>query len=156
VHARYRVDGQIFYESIDARAIPYVAAFDIVVFKSMLGGVGGNGTFEIARKVIDQTYRALRPGGLLLFAENLAATALHQLARTHFAAGKLGWRYFTVAEIREMVAEFSVVDYMTCGFLGCFGRSESQRNLLGRLDRALLGRLVPRDWRYIMIVAARK
>src|SRR5690348_12125044 len=40
LHGRHQVAGRIVYQSLDATEIPLRDEFDLVVFKSVLGGVG--------------------------------------------------------------------------------------------------------------------
>jgi SAM-dependent methyltransferase len=155
-HARHGVANSIDYADIDSRAIPYRSVFDAVMFKSMLGGIAGASDLEVVRGAVRQMHAALKPGGALLFAENLYATPIHQFARSRFGAGKLNWRYFTLAEVEGLLSDFAKVEIVTFGFLGCFGRSEPQRHMLGRLDTAIVDRLVPRSRRYIAGVCATK
>ena len=156
VHARYSLTQRISYATVDARAIPYKSEFDIVVFKSVLGGIVARGDLGIAADVFAGIHAALKPGGLLLFAENLYATPVHQYTRARFGAGKAGWRYFALDEIRNLLSGFIGVETTTFGFLGCFGRSESQRRLLAGLDNWVAEKLVPASWHYIAAVVAEK
>lgn len=153
---RYGVDSRVRFETIDATAIPYESHFDIVVFKSVLGGVGHNDAIARQRKAILAMHRALKPGGRLLFAENLAGSAVHRLLRRRFVRWGLGWRYVTIDEMRDFLQPFARVAFDTTGVLATFGRSETQRQLLAALDRAALSAAVPPDWRYIMYGVATK
>ena len=155
-HLRHDAASQVSYGSVDARAIPYSSEFNIVAFKSVLGGIVGRGNLEIARDVIAAIHRSLKPGGALIFAENLYSSPVHQYARTRFGAGKDGWRYFRLEEIESLLSGFSKVEITTCGFLGCFGRSEKQRDWLARLDRNVCEKLIPKRWHYIAAVVAEK
>ncbi|MDE2482342.1 MAG: class I SAM-dependent methyltransferase [bacterium] len=146
--ARHGLLSHVRFEDIDATAIPYEERFDVVVFKSLLGGVGRDGAIERQHAAVRAMHRALKPGGRLLFAENLVGCALHRFMRARFVRWGTHWRYVTLDELRTMLAPFSCVAYETGGFLGAFGRSEKQRRALGSLDR--IGRaLVPPSWRYI-------
>jgi SAM-dependent methyltransferase len=155
-HARFRGSERISYASVDARSIPYRSEFDIVIFKSILGGIVGRGDLKVAADVIAGIHAALKPGGKLLFAENLYATPVHQYTRTRFGAGKDGWRYFSLDEIRGFLSDFSGVETTTFGFLGCFGRSERQRRVLASVDGLLAEKIVPAQWHYIAAVVAEK
>jgi SAM-dependent methyltransferase len=53
----------IVYQNIDAANIPFKNCFDIIVFKSILGGIGRNDNIEIQQKVFDEIYESLKPGG---------------------------------------------------------------------------------------------
>ena len=101
-------------------------------------------------------YKALKPGGELLFAENLTSTKWHKFFRNKFTAGKFFWRYVTKEEIIGMLSLFSQYKYIAKGFLGAFGRNRKQRNILGRIDQTLLDHLIPESWRYIIIGIAKK
>jgi SAM-dependent methyltransferase len=152
-HAASGVEGLIRYEAVDATNIPYRDEFDLVVFKSMLGGIP---TKEAQAVAIREMHKALKPGGELLFAENLTASPLHRFLRHRYVKWGREWRYVTMAEMLEFLAPFSRVKTRTLGFAGTFGRSEKQRNALGLCDRVLFNRLVPRRWRYILLGVAGK
>jgi SAM-dependent methyltransferase len=155
-HRRHGVTDRISYADLDARAMSYQNRFDAIAFKSVLGGIVREAPLELSREVVSRIHDALKPGGTLLFAENLRATPLHQFARSHLIGRKSTWHYFALSDIREMLSGFNSVEITTFGVLGCFGRTEAQRRWLGRLDRLLLDRLVPARWHYVAAVVARK
>jgi SAM-dependent methyltransferase len=155
-HARYSLAHRVSYATVDARAIPYRSEFDVVIFKSILGGIVARDDLSVAADVLAGIHAALKPGGLLLFAENLYATPVHEFTRARFGAGKDGWRYFGLEEIRSLLSGFANVRIDTWGFLGCFGRSEGQRRLLASLDDLVAEKLVPASWHYIAAVVAEK
>lgn len=154
LHESYGVKGQITYEAIDATNMPYTNHFDVIVFKSLLGAVSRHdeGMKAIA---LEQIHKSLKPGGQLLFAENLHASSLHTLLRRKFVRWGQSWRYLRYDEVRPLFKSFSHVEFRTVGFLGAFGRREWQRQLLGFVDRVLDG-ATPRGWRYIVIGVAWK
>jgi SAM-dependent methyltransferase len=155
-HRRHGVAQRIEYADLDARALTYRERFDVIAFKSVLGGIVRGAPGPIAREVMLRLYTALKPGGVLLFAENLRSTPLHQLARSHLIGRKETWHYFSLREIEEMLGRFRSFELTTFGLLGCFGRSEAQRRLLGKLDRSVLDRLVPKTWHYVAAAIAYK
>jgi SAM-dependent methyltransferase len=154
-HERYGVSGLIQYEAVDAVAIPYANRFDVVLFKSILGAIGHNGRLDQQRLAVQQMYKALRPGGRLLFAENLAGSFLHTYCRERFVPWGRRWRYVSLAELKSFFAEFSSFRYTTRGFFGAFGQTESQRKLLARVDR-IFEPLLSESSRYIGIGVAVK
>jgi SAM-dependent methyltransferase len=154
-HEQYGVSASIEYARIDALDLP-TSAFDLVVFKSVLGGIGSGGQRERQRRAVQQMHDALKPGGELWFAENLTASPLHRALRTRCTAWGSRWRYVSVAELEQFLTPFASVRWRTMGVAGAFGRSERQRAVLGALDRWLLNALVPASWRYIAIGVARK
>ncbi len=156
LHERHGVSPRVAYAEADALNLPFAEAeFDIVSFKSVLGGLGEGNTFERQKRAVDEMHRVLRPGGLLLFAENLAASRLHAWARRKFVGWGARWRYVAYDELPLLLASFATVEYSTYGFLATFGRSERQRRALHALDVALLP-LIPARYRYIAFGCAVK
>ncbi len=155
-HTKYKVQYSIQYAAINALDIPYNSFFDIIIFKSVLGGIGRNNKKDLQIQTISQIYKALKPGGELLFAENLVASPIHRFFRRHFVKWGTEWRYVSVQEIKEFLSIFSDFKFTTVGFLGAFGRTDWQRNILGVLDRIIFNYITPRSWKYIIIGIAKK
>jgi SAM-dependent methyltransferase len=155
-HRRHDVAHRIAYADVDAKTLVDQNRFDVIAFKSVLGGIVREDPAALSREVIRKVYDALKPGGVLLFAENLRSTPLHHFARSHCTGRGGTWHYFSLAEIEEMLRGFRSFEVKTFGFLGCFGRSEAQRRFLGKLDRSLLDKLVPARWHYVAAVIAYK
>lgn len=156
LHQKHAVSTLITYEDIDASNIPYENHFDIIVFKSIIGGIGSNDNYEIQEKVFKQIHKALKPGGKLLFAENLVASPLHRQLRKRFVKWGSSWRYVSINEMKEFLKDFSKVELKTTGMLGTFGRNERQRNFLSGVDNLLLNKVAPRAWKYIAYGVAQK
>ncbi|WP_165485468.1 class I SAM-dependent methyltransferase [Protofrankia symbiont of Coriaria ruscifolia] len=158
LHAEYGISDAITYERIDVLSIPYVAAFDIVAFKSLLPGMTTSGdSWPVPQQnAISNMHRALKPGGELWFAENAAGTRIHSFFRTHFGWGRKGCSYLSSEDAVGLLSAFGTVDYTTLGILGGFGRSERQRRVLGAVDQALCERVTPEGWRYIITGVVRK
>jgi SAM-dependent methyltransferase len=153
LHARYGASG-ITYRDVDATRIPFENEFDLIVFKSVLGGVGSKSDQDSAMAGI---LRALKPGGTLIFAENLRGTFLHRAARA--IAYKLrgtSWRYVTVKELAPHLAKYSTHEVRSTGFLSVFGVTERQRNALAAADDRVFNRLVPKSWHYVSYGTATK
>ena len=156
LHQEHAVCNLIEYQDIDATNIPYENQFDLIVFKSILGGIGRDDNFDSQKKVFNGIHRALKPNGRVLFAENLIASPLHQFFRKKFVKWGNTWRYVTVEETKELLENFSSYQIKTTGILGTFGRNESQRNLLSKLDNILLNELLPDSWKYVVYGTAIK
>lgn len=156
LHIRHKVLTQINYQDIDATNIPYENHFDVIVFKSILGGIGRNNNIETQQKVIKEIYKALKPGGKLLYAENLIASPLHQRLRAKYVKWAKYWRYVTIEEMQEFFKDFSSFDIKATGVLGTFGRNESQRNILSKIDQVFLNKVCPKNWKYISYGIAEK
>lgn len=156
LHSKYKVGDKIEYEAIDATGIPYEDYFDVIIFKSILGGLGRNNNYALQAQAINEMYKALKPGGKLLFAENLRASFLHILLRKLFRQWGGKWRYVSLQELDQLLKKFSSKDIQTSGFLALFGKSEPQRNLLSSLDVKLFNKAIPKHWRYIAYGIAQK
>ena len=149
LHVKYNLAQKIHYQDIDATNIPYENHFDVICFKSIIGGVGRDGHSEKQQKAFNEIYKALKPGGRLLFAENLVASPMHRTLRSMFVRWGNSWRYVTTGELKSFMNKFSSVEIQTTGVASAFGRSESQRNMLASVDQSFLNHIFPRDWKYI-------
>jgi len=152
MHKKHNCSSRITYGAVDATAIPFENHFDLIIFKSILGGISSNENQKKARTV-NEIYKALKPGGILLFAENLESTLLHRVFRKGY--GTKHWNYLKMSELDEVFSSFSTLEYTTEGFFGCFGRNERQRDLLGKID-AMLASVIPMKSKYIVIGVAVK
>lgn len=132
-HLNYQVD-YIKYQQLDVLELNQENMYDIIISKSVLGGVGYNNNKDAQIKAIANIYKALKPGGYLLFAENLVASKLHQYCRKKFITWGTKWRYLPINEIEEMTSKFRNKKFKYYGFFGTFGRNEKQRKFLGKLD----------------------
>ncbi len=154
VHQKYDCQKLITYQAVDAANMDFQNQFDVVAFKSVLGGISRNENDNLKQNTIHQIYKALKPNGALLFAENMESTFLHKILRKKFA--KWGnWNYLKVEEINSLFSEFKSVQYITVGFFGTFGRTEKQRQILGKFD-SLIEKMIPQSKRYILIGIAQK
>lgn len=134
IHSAYHCESRITYGCMDALHIPYQDYFDIIVFKSIMGGISFAEP-ENKKLIISQIHKALKSNGRLLFAENLEATFFHRFFRSKF--GTKNWNYLNIGEVEDVFSCFKKTSYITTGFLGCFGRNEWQRNFLGKVDKVL-------------------
>lgn len=149
LHDKYSFDGKIIYMDIDATAIPFENYFDLIIFKSILGGIGYNNNKASQQELFKQIYKALRPGGKLLYAENIRSTKLHSFFRAKFTRWGKSWRYVTINELKYFMSEFKSCEIKSTGFIGAFGVSEGQKGFLGHADKLLLNFLFPSNWKYI-------
>jgi SAM-dependent methyltransferase len=152
-HAQSECAPLIEHLAVDATQIPFENEFDVVVFKSVLGGITPK---ERQARALREIHKALKPGGELFFAENLVASPVHMFFRRRAIKWGKTWRYVTAEEMREFLAPFAETRLATNGFAGTFGRTEAQRSLLALGDRLIFDRLVPDRWKYIMTGVARK
>jgi SAM-dependent methyltransferase len=152
LHKKYNCQNKISYECIDALNIPYENEFDIVIMKSTLGGIREflMDETDIEARVIEQIYKCLKPNGKILFIENLSGTFLHNLARKIKYKNKNNWNYFKLKEIKPLFSGFKRIETKSVGLLGAFGRSEKQRQFLGKID-TIFEKLIPKQIRYVVI-----
>ncbi len=155
LHSKFELSGQITYRAVDATNIPFEAELDVVTFKSILGGIGRVGQEHLTSETIKQIHKSLKPGGQLVFTENLQSSLIHRFMRKRFVRWGSYWNYLRYEEIETLLSVFSTVEYKTYGFFGAFGRNEQQRNVLGKID-ALIEVFIPKSWRYIISVRATK
>ena len=156
LHTRHNVSRLVEYRALDATCLDLpddsVAA---VCFKSVLGGVGRDDNFAAQQRAMAEILRVLSPGGRLYFAENLSASPLHGFMRRHFIPWGEAWRYVTFSEMKELLAGFNIDTVDSTGFLATFGRNNTQRDALARIDR-FLNPLTPASWRYVVFGIATK
>ncbi len=155
-HDKYSFSGSISYQAIDATEIPYENEFDIIAFKSIIGGIARNKKDHMKTKVLKEIQKALKPGGKLLFAENLESSNLHQFLRKKFIRWGNEWNYFKFAELNSLFSCFDSFNYKTQGFLGAFGRKEWQRSMLAFFDELIFNRIISKKNRYIVFGVAGK
>lgn len=158
LHQKYKVMTNIEYQAIDATNIPdsYKNQFDFVTFKSVFGGIGAGGNIDKQRKMATNIRKCLKPGGLVIFAENMQASKIHQFFRERFRTYGTRWHYEREKEIEELFGDFELCHKEYCGVLGCFGWKEWMRTVLGRLDTILFERIFPDKWKYIGIFIYKK
>ena len=153
LHVGYGVGDRIRYASEDATALTVAdSSFGLVIFKSVLGALG---TRERQAEAIREVHRVLKPGGALLFAENLVGTGFHAWLRRRFVRWESGWRYLRYPRDLELFDDFRSVETRTTGLLAALGRSEKQRGILARMD-TILCPITPSSWHYVVYGACRK
>ncbi|MEK2645210.1 class I SAM-dependent methyltransferase [Bdellovibrio sp. BCCA] len=134
-HKRFEYSGQIHYKALDVHNIGLQNEFDVIIFKSVLGGVARRNDIKLAKSVAQELSKALRPGGLILFAENASGTFLHRLVRRVFRRWGNSWSYFTPDEMREIFEDFEFVEFKSIGFLAPFAIGKRMRSLFYLFDR---------------------
>jgi ubiquinone/menaquinone biosynthesis C-methylase UbiE len=152
MHQRFGVRELMTYEVADATKVPFAdASFDLVVFKSILGSIGGAVSLEAMGMAVSEMARVLRPGGMLLFAENLAATPAHSFLRTKIRPWAYAWHYLKLEELNgHLTKNFSKVTLETTGF-GCVAVPEkwpTLRNSMAKVD-GVLDHVLPKSFRYL-------
>lgn len=105
------------YENQDARKFTYPNNHaDVIIFKSFLGYLSKDDQVL----ALSEIYRVLKPGGKLLFAENLKATRLHTYARSKFVPWGTTWNYVRYDEVSTLFGKFDKLETDSFGFLSLF------------------------------------
>jgi SAM-dependent methyltransferase len=156
LHASSPIAGTIHYMDLDALKLDVEATYDIVIFKSVLGGIGGAHGAGGQRAALENMHRALRPGGSLLFAENLIGSRLICALRKRFVQWGGRWRYVSTTELSAWLSPFENVEFRQFGTFALLGRTERQRHGLALADKTVLDRVTPKGWRYVVAGCARK
>ena len=107
LHRKYNIDSQIKYNQLDVLKLAAENKYDVVTFKSVMGGVGYDDNYANQEKMIKNIYRALKPGGFCVCVENLIGSCLHMGLRKKFRPWGNRWRYLTVNELKDLFFEFS-------------------------------------------------
>ncbi|MCL1879050.1 MAG: class I SAM-dependent methyltransferase [Actinomycetia bacterium] len=114
------LSAQVSFAVVDATAIDFADnSFQFVLFKSVLGGVGMTYAWPGIEQVIREIHRVLKPGGWLLFAENLAGSAFHRRARRMFMPWGKTWLYPSLDQLETLLAVFAESEIKTYGFFSC-------------------------------------
>ena len=151
LHKKYGVDSQICYAAINAVNIPeeYNGQFDVVTFKSVIGGIGHNNNYRAQEQCVDSIYRVLKTNGVCIFADNMRGSIMHRALRKAFVPWGGTWHYETDKEIMELFHRFQLLQTRKFGVFGTLGRSEPQRRFLGKLDTMIFDKLLPNTSKYI-------
>ncbi len=149
LHQSEGLSEKITYSDVDATAMAFSdGTFDFVVFKSMLGAVGSRGRYERMEQAMAEIHRVLKPGGVLFFAENLAASPLHRLLRRMLIPWGRSWTYLSYREMQDYLAVFDQDRLESTGFLAVFAsRPAWLKAFLAHVDSKLT--FLPASWRYV-------
>lgn len=126
--------------------------FDIVVFKSVLGGLKSR---KQQLKAIREIYRVLKPGGVLLFAENLVSSKIHQFLRKKFIKWSKHWRYLELKDLNEYLFQFKCIEKETTGFFSNLLPLQFLKYITYRIDMLFI-KLIPKKFHYLTYGAAIK
>ena len=128
---------------------PSIEIYDFIIFKSVLGGISRDNNFSLAKEAIDNMHALLKPGGTLLFAENLRGSVLHRLARKLFVKWGSSWNYLTFSELEELFSNFDYVEIKTTGFATAFAKGKKLNGLMNFFDNWIFNRVFGRRMKYV-------
>lgn len=139
---------KISFFDLDVLDLQEIEKYDLIICKSVLGGVGHHGQNQKISQAISNIHQALKPGGVFLFAENLESSPIHRILRKKLVRWGEGWNYLNFSQLKGFFYEFSECNICSTGFFSTFGRSEKQRKFLARIDRMILP-IIPQKWNYL-------
>lgn len=150
LHRKFNADKRIEYKIADALDLKFEDnLFDVVIFKSVLGSIGKNDEYGKQKDAINEIYRVLKPGGVLLFAENSRASFIHNTFRRIFRKWALYWRYITPDEMFNLLKDFGSKEIRTAGFISAFISSTKMKKAVFPLD-SFLEKIIPEKFRYVV------
>ena len=152
IHKKYNLD--VKYSKKNILDLKSVEQYDIICFKSVIGGVLGhnNGDEAMLKDIFKQLHTALKPNGMLIFSENLTGSKMIQFLRRLFIKWNYYWVYQRQSTLEEMTQiqaqKFHIEVAKTNGVIGVLGRTVYLQNILGLVDNILCP-IVPKKWHYI-------
>jgi ubiquinone/menaquinone biosynthesis C-methylase UbiE len=153
LHQKHKTDHEIQYEAVDCTRIVYRDnTFDVVIFKSVIGALGTNKNQSLA---FQEIHRVLKPGGVLLFAENIECSIFHVYLRRIFTSWSHYWHYPKLNDINLYLKNFIFFEIKTTGFFALFSKNEFINTCLSYLD-VVIEKILPKKNRYIVYGAAIK
>lgn len=147
---------KIKYQSLDVLNFKCSEYYDLVFFKSVLGGLRSKHNINTTQTAIRNIHSALKMGGELWFAENIESSIFHQLLRKKFTKWSEWWNYSSKNDLIKELSIFSEINYVTIGVTGVFGRTKTQKEILSFLDKTFIENIVPPIWHYIIVGVAVK
>jgi len=154
LHQKFLKKNTIKYDSQNCLKLTFEDnSKDVFIFKSVIGALGN---YENQEKAINEIYRVLKPGGVLLFAENGKSSALHNFLRKTFNKWSRGyWYYPTYNEMNTLLGDFKKIEIQTHGFLTCFFRNKYLKSFAEFID-FFLCIIISKKYRYVIYGAAIK
>lgn len=99
---KYKIKN-LYFEDIDALNINYKEKFDLIVFKSVLGGVGRNNSIKNQKLMMSEIYKALKPSGEVWFAEiALLHQCIHFVGSILLLGEKVGVTYHFLSCLKSV------------------------------------------------------
>lgn len=152
-HEEYIISGKIAYYSLDILNIQYADnTFDVVIFKSVIGALGSRINQE---RALNEIYRVLKPGGILLFAENAKASKLHMFFRLKFNSWSKYWYYPDINEMNYLLRKYNESRVESTGVLAAFFRNVYLNKIFAKLDITLM-KFFPAKFQYVLYGYAKK
>lgn len=160
LHKNYNVADKIIYKQLDIVNDSLVEEYDLIIAKSVLGGVkekrddANTRNFTVQQKVVANIYNMLKPDGIFLSAENLQGNIFTKLIRRY--SGKLkGWEYINFNKLPELFAAYNILQIKTFGILPSSFSNRVLNNWAFSLNKKIFSWL-PDNTKYIAFIVAQK
>lgn len=148
LHSKYNLHELIKYQAIDALDISYEDHFDVIIFKSIIGGISRDGKNSHKEQVFEQIAKALKPNGVLLFAENLRGSLIHKVSRKYFRKWGQSWNYMSKNELEKCLSLIGTFKIESTGFISAFTPDNTFKSVLLKIDQ-FLNPILPFDSKYV-------
>lgn len=160
LHQKYKVSDKITYRGLDIFHIDEAEVYDLVLMKSVIGGLklqyhdAASRNAAAQHQAIYNIHALLKPGGYLLTADNLEGSFAMRYLRARLQKNK-GWHYFTPAGMELLFAPFSDVSIRYFGVFPTKFAVAACNSLFFFFNKYLLNCL-PASSKYIAFTIARK
>ena len=160
LHQKYKVSDKITYRELDIFHIDEAEVYDLVLMKSVIGGLklhyhdAASRNAAAQQQAIQKIHALLKPGGYLLTADNLEGAFPIRYLRTRLHKNK-AWHYFTSAQLQSLFTCFQEVSVRYFGVFPTKFAVTAFNSLFFAFNKYLLNRL-PASSKYIAFTIARK
>lgn len=144
LHKKYNVTDKISYHVLDVvNETGFTGEFDVIIAKSVLGGVKANRSDPNTRgadtrtKAVKNIHRMLKQDGYFFSAENIAGNQLMRSARKALGKNR-SWGYISYTELKEMFSCFNSSEIKTFAILPTLFSSAIVNNIVYRLNKFLM------------------
>ncbi|MBS1772966.1 MAG: class I SAM-dependent methyltransferase [Bacteroidetes bacterium] len=160
LHNQYGVSHLISYDTLDIVNTNITGNYDIVIMKSVLGGLKEVYNDSTTRndstrtRAINNIHRLLKQGGYLLTSDNLKGNLFTRFGRS-IKQKNNSWHYFTPSEINNIFSSFASVKISTFAIIPTKFGSKAFNRLIFSINQ-FFSNLFPSNANYIGISIVKK
>lgn len=141
------------YKKVDLLNWQEEGKYNVIVLKSVFGALQNEISINSA---VDNIFRNLKKGGILLFAENSKGTFFHQKLRKKYTDWGNIWFYFDDELIKRLFDKFEVVEVRHNGVLTVLGNRIGLSTIFSKLDKYFFNKITPNRVKYMLFGYAKK
>lgn len=153
LHTEYKIIEGVEYKKVDLLNWQEEGRYDVIVLKSVFGALQNEISINTA---VDNIFRNLKKGGILLFAENSKGTFFHQKLRKKYTDWGNIWFYFDDELIKTLFDKFEVVEVRHNGVLTVLGNRIGFSTIFSKLDKYFFNKITPNRVKYMLFGYAKK